>query len=264
MPLLYFLVLTATRKWLKYALMGALMLFALAALSTQSRGAFLALGAMGMVLWLRAPKKLVSGVLIAIFAIGLVAFMPQSWEDRMSTIGTYKEDSSAMSRINAWETAVNVANDRVTGAGFMIAAPDVFRRYSPRPEWVFTAHSIYFQALGEQGYIGLALFLTMGAYGFWTASRLRREARFRPETQWIVSLAGMIQVSMVGYAVGGAFLSLTYFDLPYNVLVVLIACQYWMKEQRWKTETRGVFDAPALAGPPSRGIAAYPGGRPGA
>ena len=262
MPLLYFLALTATRKWLKYGLVGALLLCALAALSTQSRGAFLALSAMGLVLWLRAPKKIVSGVLIAIFAVGLLAFMPKSWEDRMNTIGTYQQDTSAMSRINAWETAVNVANDRITGAGFHIATREVFQRYSPKPEWVYTAHSIYFQALGEHGYIGLFLFLSMGAYGFWTAGRVRKEARSRPETQWIVQLAGMIQVSMIGYAVGGTFLSLTYFDLPYNVLVMLIACQYWMKEERWKTERVGVFDAPVLSAAAAHAVAAYPGARP--
>jgi hypothetical protein len=32
----------------------------------------------------------------------------------------------------------------------------------------------------------------------------------------------MIQVSLVGYAVGGAFLSLAYYDVPYNLLVVLV------------------------------------------
>ena len=32
----------------------------------------------------------------------------------------------------------------------------------------------------------------------------------------------MCQVSMTGYAIGGAFLSLAYFDLPYNILVLVV------------------------------------------
>ena len=33
----------------------------------------------------------------------------------------------------------------------------------------------------------------------------------------------MTQVSMVGFAVGGAFLSLTYYDYPLNLMVVVVA-----------------------------------------
>jgi hypothetical protein len=53
----------------------------------------------------------------------------------------------------------------------------------------------------------------------------------------------MIQVSMVGYAVGGAFLSLAYFDLPYNIMVVLVGCRYWLLERRWETEKTGAFNS---------------------
>jgi hypothetical protein len=35
----------------------------------------------------------------------------------------------------------------------------------------------------------------------------------------------MVQVSMVGYATTGAFLSLTYYDLPYNVMVMAMVGQ---------------------------------------
>jgi hypothetical protein len=40
--------------------------------------------------------------------------------------------------------------------------------------------------------------------------------------KWAASLASMCQVSLVGFAVGGAFLSLAYFDLPYDILVVVV------------------------------------------
>ncbi len=33
----------------------------------------------------------------------------------------------------------------------------------------------------------------------------------------------MVKVSMVGYGVGGAFLSLAYFDVPYYVMVIVVA-----------------------------------------
>jgi hypothetical protein len=55
----------------------------------------------------------------------------------------------------------------------------------------------------------------------------------------------MCQVAIVGYAVGGAFLSLAYFDLPYNVMVILVCTQRWIEAKRWEVDTRGAFGATA-------------------
>jgi len=35
-------------------------------------------------------------------------------------------------------------------------------------------------------------------------------------------LAGMIQVSLIGYAAGGAFLGMAYFDLPYHLMIIIL------------------------------------------
>lgn len=240
-PLGYYLYQVTPHKWVRRGLLLGLLLCAIATLATQSRGAFLALAMMAIVMWTRMRSKFLPAVAMVICAIGLWVFMPQSWEDRMRTIQTYEQDTSAMQRINAWETAVNIANDRVTGAGFAVANRDIFIRYAPNPDWVFTAHSIYFQALGEHGWIGLMLFMTLGALSFWNAARLRSLGKRQPETQWVHDLASMVQVSMIGYAVGGAFLSLAYWDMPYNLMVILLACKYWVKEERWREEPLGLF-----------------------
>ena len=240
-PLGFYLWQVTTKRWLRYALMVFLLLNAAAALSTQSRGAFLAISAMAVMLWFRTRKKLLGGVVLLAAAALFLTFMPESWEARMRTIGSYEQDVSALQRINAWETAVNIANDRVTGAGFAIASRETFARYSPRPDWVFTAHSIYFQALGEHGWVGLVLFLSLGALSFYNAARIRKQALAEPETLWARDLASMVQVSIVGFAVGGAFLSLTYWDLPYNIMAMLLATKYWLHEKRWQTEKTGPF-----------------------
>jgi hypothetical protein len=57
------------------------------------------------------------------------------------------------------------------------------------------------------------------------AGWLRRNARANPETQWAADLGSLCQVSLVGFAVGGAFLSLAYFDLPYNLLVLVVVAR---------------------------------------
>jgi hypothetical protein len=52
--------------------------------------------------------------------------------------------------------------------------------------------------------------------------RIRAKAAGRPELAWARELASMIQVSLVGFAVGGAFLGLAYFDLPYSLMAIVV------------------------------------------
>jgi probable O-glycosylation ligase (exosortase A-associated) len=186
----------------------------------------------------------------------VLAFMPASWEARMQTIDDYQQDGSAMGRINAWWNAVHLANAHFMGGGFDIYRPDIFEKYAPNPTDVHAAHSIYFQVLGEHGYLGLLLFLAMGAFTILSTMRIRREAKKRAETLWLYHLAGMIQVSMAGFAVGGAFLSLAYFDLPYNIMVMVVAGTHWLREKRWETETTGAFGSSVPVGRLPRSIAA--------
>ncbi len=81
----------------------------------------------------------------------------------MWTIRDYQEDSSSMGRINAWHFAANLAADRpVVGGGFQVFTPELFQKYAPNPTDFHDAHSIYFESLAEQGYVGLALFVLIG------------------------------------------------------------------------------------------------------
>lgn len=95
-------------------------------------------------------------------------------------------------------------------------------RYAPDPTQVLVAHSIYFQILGQHGFIGLALFLMVFGFTWLNFSWIVRSAKVMADMEWARDLAAMCQVSLVGYAVGGAFLNLTYFDLPYYIVVISI------------------------------------------
>ena len=149
--------------------------------------------------------------------------MPETWTSRMSTIKTYDQDASALGRINAWWNAWNLAVDRFPiGGGFGIYELDVFARYAPVPHDVHAAHSIYFQILGEHGFAGLFLFLSIFVLAWLCGNDIVRKTRQRKDFEWARDLAAMSQVSLIGYLSGGAFLSLGYFDLPYYVVVVLV------------------------------------------
>jgi len=232
LPLMNYLRLVASRGWVRASLLVLMVLCVVAAVGTQSRGAFLALVAMGVMLWTRSSRKLVTGTAVVLVAFTVIAFMPEAWEQRMRTIQSYELDTSAMGRINAWWTTFNLASSRPTGGGFEIYTPEIFGRFAPDPSNIKVAHSIYFSVLGEHGFIGLFLFLTVWFLALRLSRKIRIAAQKQPPQQWPHDLAVMCQVSLVGYAVGGAFLSLAYFDLPYNIVVILVVTMRWLAAQR--------------------------------
>ncbi|MCX7192850.1 MAG: putative O-glycosylation ligase, exosortase A system-associated [Proteobacteria bacterium] len=252
-PLMYFLRSLYTHAWIRHAFLAAMMLTAAAALGSQSRGALLAIVTMVGLFWLRLDssgarggprsQKAMFGLLIIVGGIALAAFMPESWHSRMDSIGDYKQDASAQGRINAWHMAWNLASRNFFGGGFEIYNKATFMAYAPDQNDVHAAHSIYFQVLGEHGFVGLLLFLLIWLFTWRWAGWLRKNARFNAQTEWAAVLGAMVQASLAGYIVGGAFLSLAYFDLPYNLMVLVIVTRRWVEHYQAGDD----FDAEPLA-----------------
>lgn len=230
-PLMYYLQQQTDKRWLRHGLSAAMLLSALAALGSYSRGGLLAIAAMGLFMWLKSGRKMVLGALLAAVSPLLLAFMPERWAERMDTINTYQDDVSALGRLNAWRMAYNLARDRFFGGGFDVSEAVVFARYAPNPMDVHAAHSIYFQALGEHGFVGLIIYLALGIATWHTAAVIIRLTRGQAELRWAHGLATMSQASLIGFAVGGAFLSLLYFDMPYYLMAALIATRIVVEQQ---------------------------------
>jgi putative inorganic carbon (hco3(-)) transporter len=180
-------------------------------------------------------------VLTLLLGVGLLAFMPESWYSRMETIGEYQEDGSAMGRINAWWMAFKLASHNFFGGGFDIYTPYAFGLYAPDPTAIHAAHSIYFQILGEHGFVGLFLFLLLYILAWSSAGQLRKVGHKNPETSWVSDMGAMCQVALAGYAVGGAFLSLAYFDLPYNIVILIVLTRVWYEKKAWLREPVAVL-----------------------
>ena len=235
-PLLRFLQLQLTNKWARLGMTAVMLLCAIAVLGSQSRGAFLAIAAMTGLLWMRGGNKLSVGFLLLLAIPLMLAFMPEEWSMRMSTISDYESDRSALGRISAWWTAWGVATHYPFGAGFDVARPELVAMFSPYPDFVHAAHSIYFQILGNHGFVGLLLFLAIWGVTWNSAGWLRREGQKNSQSRWCADLGTMCQVSLIGYLVGGAFLSLSYFDLPYNIMILVVLARRWMENKAWERE----------------------------
>ena len=85
--------------------------------------------------------------------------------------------------------------------------------------------------------IGLGLFLALGFLAFRSCSWIIKQSKTRERLTWAGDLAAMLQVSLVGYATGGAFLGLAYFDLYYNLIAIMVICSVLHKEQIAETKT---------------------------
>jgi probable O-glycosylation ligase (exosortase A-associated) len=238
-PLMHYLQTIAKDARVRHGLTIAMILCALAALGSYSRGALLAIAAMGCFLWLKSRHRLRIGLLLLLAIPPAIALMPEKWTQRMDTINAYEEDESVQGRFNAWWMAYNLAKDRpILGGGFEVITPELFQRYAPDPEDLHAAHSIYFQVLGEHGFVGLGLYLLLGLMTWRTGSWIVRNTSKRPEYRWAADLATMIQVSLIGFAVGGAFLSLLYFDLPYYLMAAMVVTRVLVeKELKEKTSS---------------------------
>jgi len=235
-PMLYFLQLQIQKKWMRRCMMLAIALCAASAIGSHSRGGLLALVGMSAVFWWRSQRKLAVGAVMLLAVLAFLPMMPQEWWDRMNTIQTYSSDDSAMGRINAWNVAWSTATHYFFGGGMSYQHQFLFDQFGPYETEVRAAHSIYFQMLGNHGFVGLALYLFMWLSAFRCAGRLRKNAKDIPEARWAYELGTMSQVAFVGFAIGGAFLSLTYFDLPYNIMAMVVLAKKWVEQRAWERE----------------------------
>ena len=222
LPLMQYLRMTSDNRWVRWGLLAAMVLCGFSIVGSQSRGALIGGSAMVVFLWLKARRKFLSGLALVVIVPALVLFMPDTWHDRMRSIETYQEDESAMGRIYTWELALRVASDRPLGGGFEMWTAETFERYSPDKKVPHDAHSIYFKVLGEHGWVGLALFLAIGLFTWRTGSWIIRHARGHADLRWLSDLARMVQVSLAAYAAGGAFLGLSYFDLYWHLVAMVV------------------------------------------
>lgn len=185
-----------------------------AVLSSWSRGGLLALAAVTLVLVLQSRRKwLLIPVLLALAAV-LFVQLPETWFGRMQTLGDYAADESAQSRLAIWRTGFDFAlSHPVVGGGFN--AWPALNLEQGSLDW----HNAYVKMAAEHGFVGLALWaaLLLGgmlqlAFAAW------RPPAGRPD--WVAHSSAMLLASLLAYLVGGLTLGITYWELPYQLVVL--------------------------------------------
>lgn len=216
LPLLNYLR-TSTRSRLVSNILLVTMGFAMVAIiGTYSRGALLALAASALVYAARSRSSFMPLLLGGMLVVALPSLMPGDWFHRMGTIQSYNEDVSFAGRVEAWRTSFEIARLRpFVGGGFSSVDLDWVAQVYQVPGGLIkgrAAHSMYFEVLGDHGFMGLALYLLMVASALFNTAVVISATRGRQEMAWAAQLARTLQVCIVGYLVGGAALSMAYYD----------------------------------------------------
>jgi probable O-glycosylation ligase (exosortase A-associated) len=241
LPLMVYLIGVSKNKWVKLGLSFAIILNIVAIIGTYSRGGFVALIIVGGYFWLQSKQKFLYSILILIaISIGS-SYAPSSWTNRMDTLETAESDSSFLGRVLAWKQSILMANDNLlTGGGFKAGQTSyIWWSYDAAGSFndvidtsrldkvaFKAAHSIYFQVLGDHGYIGLLIFLGIIITAYRKAGRVAKIAKETHQDENIIKLCSLVKVSLVAYCAGGAGVSLAYFDMFYAILAIVFVIEH--------------------------------------
>ena len=224
MPLVFAARHLFTHKLLRFSAISGGITFFFTLLGTQSRGGLVGLlGLLSLTIWRSKQKVLM--ILIAVTSLGVAfTFMPDAWKERMQTIQNYEQDASASNRIIQWQYAVQIANERPLFAnGFQARYHQpYYQKYLLGVDKNRSVHSVYFQVLEEQGYIGLIMFLSLMVAMIISSHSVAKKVSQYDDLKWLSALLHSCQFSVMGFAANGLTINVAYLDLYYFLLTFIV------------------------------------------
>ncbi|MDI9612013.1 MAG: O-antigen ligase family protein [Acidobacteriota bacterium] len=195
-----------------------------AIIQCRSRGAFLAIAAGVLVALPFAPSRTRKAIfaLTLVGALGGFLLIDKGFMDRMATINpgldVEEQDASSGGRILAWKAAISMAADNPLGVGYNNFKP-LLENYAPSIPGMDT-HNTYLRCLAELGFQGFALLLLLIGNSLWQSHRLRRQLAATSRDHEYALWSYTIGVGLAIYLVAGMFISTTYIEEFYVILLL--------------------------------------------
>jgi putative inorganic carbon (hco3(-)) transporter len=231
-------------KLMPLAYWGIAALAIVTAIGTYERSALFGFAALGIAMWLRSPHKIRFGVVAAAVAAVVIYTSTGAWTARISTIGDYQSEGSALIRILVWKWTLNYSATHPLGGGFMsylINQVEVLSTDS-EPGYIQFGrafHSIYFELLGEQGYPGLAMFLATIAMAMFRLGRSAKRARVHPELHWVAGLSEALQNGLAVFLASGAFVGIAFQPMCWYFIALSVSLNAYL----WRVEHQQIEPA---------------------
>lgn len=234
-PLMLYLARYANSRILRLGAVFATVITIAAVIGTRSRGGFVALAAAGLWYLITSRQRMAGLVVVVAGAVLVLNFAPASWTERMQTIKEADQDSSFMSRVEAWQvsSAIAMHNPLLGGGLHAVQVQSVWERFrgnrgilpfvdTGRPSEIFrAAHSIYFETMGDLGFVGFGLFMALILRALYVGLTIGGKARMLgPDWEWAVDLGRALASVIVVFMVGGLTVSIAYSELIYMVVVL--------------------------------------------
>jgi probable O-glycosylation ligase (exosortase A-associated) len=230
-------------------LFGAGLIFAslLIPVGTEARTGLVCIAVLGLLALRDVKRRLTFLAAAGVLGMAALPFLPQSYYDRMATLGEVGGDESASTRLAVWEWTIDYASKNPFGGGFDAYRGNSFTYEMPVKEEVGNTtsvefrevidegrayHSAIFEMLGEQGYPGLAIWLVLHGLGIWQMERIRSRWRGRTaegET-WQAPMAQALQIASIIYIVGALFQGIAFQPIMLMIVGLQIAIYNLCKE----------------------------------
>ncbi len=265
-PLIRWLVNHGTifpKDW-RVQLFSAGLIFAclLIPVGTAARTGLICIAALGIMMLRDVKKRFTYLTAVAALVAVALPFLPQTFYERMSTIGSHEGDESASTRVAVWNWTLDYTADNPGGGGFNVYMGNSFT-YKTREaqgegnnrkivtetvtDKARAFHSSYFEMLGEQGVVGFLVWILLQISGVWQMERLRRRWKDRTaegET-WQAPLANALQLAQITALIGSLFVGIAY--QPYVLLILAIQCGLWSYCRRTDSQGTGRIRHRSLA-----------------
>jgi putative inorganic carbon (hco3(-)) transporter len=225
---------------------------------TEARTGLLCIGLLiGMAL-IHAKRRMLFITLLGVGALVAVPFLPSNFTNRMNTIQNYQGDQSASTRLEVWKWTWDYAKTHPTGGGF-----DAYRSNSftynvvqmsgaPGSEHVERLrvteksrayHNSYFEVLGEQGYPGFMLWISLHIASLFSIFGLYRRTRRNndPETSWVAPLALTLTQAHLICLLGSMFVGIAYQPFVLMIVAVEIGFTTYIRRREREAAIKPMF-----------------------
>jgi probable O-glycosylation ligase (exosortase A-associated) len=242
-------------------LFAAALIFAclLIPVGTAARTGLVCAGVLGVLMLRSVKHRFLYAGLAGVALLAAIPFLPQSYTERMETLGNTEGDQSASTRVQVWMWTLDYVKAKPLGGGFEAYLGNKFTYetkqvvgtgnnrtidYEVVTDQARAYHSSYFEMLGEQGWPGLFLWLLLQGLGLWQMERIRwRFGRNKGEeggedgrASWQWGLATALQQAQVVYLVGALFVGIAY--QPFIFMLIGLQCALWSYVKRTEAVER--------------------------
>jgi probable O-glycosylation ligase (exosortase A-associated) len=216
-----------SRLW-NYGCLALVVVAVFAAISTYARTALVGFAVVGVFLWLQSRQKVLFAVCAIGLGVGALAMTSDTWNQRIDTTADYDTEGSALGRILVWEWTLNYVSEHPLGGGFQsflidrIEFPAV-NGQAPAVVYGKAFHNIFIEVLGEQGFPGLAMYVTLLLLSLGYMWSVMRRTRGKPYLLWVHDLAGTLMTSLLTIMACGCFIGIAYQAMVWY-LITLPVC----------------------------------------